>query len=62
MLAVDNELDPAILRQAGYMAEWRRARAVVEGLLKLGLSPFVADPLAAIGRAEGSYGEPPAAA
>jgi hypothetical protein len=60
--AVDDELDPAIRWAAGYIAEWQRAHAVVERLLALDLSPYVADPLAAIRRAEGSYGEPPAAA
>jgi hypothetical protein len=35
-----------------YMAEYRKARAVVEHMLKLGLSPYVADPLAEIRRAE----------
>jgi hypothetical protein len=51
--AVDDELDPTVGWKPGYKAEWQRAHAVVERLLALGLSPYVADPLAAIRRAEG---------
>jgi hypothetical protein len=48
--AVD-EPHPTIARLDGQMREWRKAHAVVERLLELGLSPYVADPLGEINRA-----------
>ena len=46
------ELHPTIARQDSYMVEWRKARAVVERMLALGLSPYCSDPLAKIAKAE----------
>jgi hypothetical protein len=54
----EDELDPAIFRQTGYMAEWRRAHGVVERLRTQNLSPYTADPLAALSRIRS---DPPAA-
>jgi hypothetical protein len=70
------EPHPTIANLDSQMREWRKAHAVVERLLKLGLSPYVADPLGEINGAEEalrqqahpplrvvpSDGEPPAAA
>jgi hypothetical protein len=44
------------------MAQWRRARAIVERLIALNISPYTPDPLTAISNAEGVYGEQPPAA
>jgi hypothetical protein len=70
------ERHPTIARLDSQTREWRKAHAVVERLLKLDLSPYVADPLGEIRRAEealrlqahpplhvvSSDGEPPASA
>jgi hypothetical protein len=49
--AVD-EPHPTIARLESQMREWRKAHAVVERLLELNLSPYVADPLGEINRAK----------
>jgi hypothetical protein len=72
------EPHPTIARQHAYMIEWHKAHAVVARLIALGLSPYVADPVGEITRAEdqlrraqaaemplrlvASDGEPPSAA
>jgi hypothetical protein len=67
---------PTIARLDSQMREWRKAHAVAERLIALGLSPYVADTLGEINHAEealrrqtppplhvvSSDGEPPAAA
>ena len=55
--AVD-EPHPTIARLDGQMREWRKAHAVVERLLELGLSPYVADPLGELRRAEEALRRP----
>jgi hypothetical protein len=57
------ESHPTVVHQASYMVEWHKAHGIVERLLELGLSPYVADPIGEIDRAgEASNDKPPAAA
>jgi hypothetical protein len=49
--AVEEELHPS-MRLDSYAREWTKAHSVVQRLIALGLSPYVADPLGEITRRE----------
>jgi hypothetical protein len=50
--AIDDEPHPSIARQDSYMVEYRKANIVARRLIELGVSPYVADPLTEIRKAE----------
>jgi hypothetical protein len=50
--AIDDEPHPTIARKHSYMVEYQKAHAVARRLMELGVSPYVADPLTEIRKAE----------